>query len=109
MASIGMLDPYSDSSSSPGPMETGSRMSWNDIRLAVRKSHRVASALLGRMPNTFTFHSVDTVGGQMHRLYFLGVQSGQRDNTLLYIDINSEDDDVEHAEIKLLLESFQVK
>ena len=100
-----MLAPYCESSPLPGSMENSSKMSWTEIRQAVCKSHRVASSLLGRMPSTFTFRTVDTPSGQHHRLYFLGIQARHRDNTLLYVDISDESGD-EPAEIKPLLETL---
>jgi len=105
MASINMLAPYCESSPLPSSMEASSKMSWTEIRQAVCRSHRVASSLLGRMPSTFTFRTVATPDGQCHRLYFLGIQTGHRDNTLLYVDIRDNGGD-EPADIKPLLETF---
>lgn len=59
------------------------RKSWSEIRKAVRKSHRVASQMINLMPQHFCFCQV----GPVRRLYFLSIPAGNRENTLLYVDL----------------------
>ena len=88
-----------------------SKKSWSELRQEVRKTRRLASTLLNRVPNSFTFRSIRTSNGLEGgvRLYYLGVPVGTRENTLLYVDVpcsENLDGAVPELEWKLLLEGF---
>lgn len=87
MASVAIPDPLDMSSASPPPGPSGEKKPWSELRQAVKKSHRAASSILSCTPHSFTFHHKDLVNDRQSRLYFLGVPNGQRENTLLYVDL----------------------
>ena len=111
MASVVLADEhlYEDEMAQSLPPSHKANKSWSELRQAVRKTRRLASTLLNRVPNTFTFRSMSTPNGREVRLYYLGVPSGTRENTLLYVDVplnESPDGNVPQLEWKLLLEAF---
>ena len=108
MASIGIPDPVGENSDSFPPTLGCQKKSWEQLRQAVRKSRRLACLLLSRVPHSFTFQQIDTISGPRVRAYFLGVPSGSRENTLLYVDIDldSTTNNLEDLQWKLLLDSF---
>ncbi len=77
--------------------------------MAVRRTRKLAAALINRVPHTFTFRHIYTENGLQTRLYFLGVLPGTRENTLLFVDIPQAADpsNEEPLEWFPLLDSFQ--
>ncbi|KAI0215431.1 Dipeptidyl peptidase 9 [Lamellibrachia satsuma] len=111
MASVVQTDDhlYEDEMASALPMSHKTNKSWSELRQAVRKTRRLASTLLNRVPNTFTFRSISSSNGREVRLYYLGVPQGMRENTLLYVDVplnENLDGITPQLEWKLLLEAF---
>ncbi len=112
MASVDMPDPFEDVLTSPCPRDEGMAKTWDEIRLAVKKSHRQASSMLNRTPQTFTFRCVqNSAGVKQHRVYFLGSLGSQRDNSLMFVDVNfpeaMEDQEPPRLAVKPLLDSFR--
>ena len=87
MASEMPPDPFEELSGSPPPASTSQHKSWNQIRLAVKKTRRLATSAISRVPHSFTFRHIQTENGLETRLYFLGVPPGNRENTLLYVNV----------------------
>ena len=111
MASVVQTDDhlYEDEMASALPVSHKTNKSWSELRQAVRKTRRLASTLLNRVPNTFTFRSISSSNGREVRLYYLGVPQGMRENTLLYVDVplnENLDGIIPQLEWKLLLEAF---
>ena len=113
MASVVISDEhlYEEEMASSLTTSHKSKKSWSELRQEVRKTRRLASTLLNRVPNSFTFRSIRTANGQEGsvRLYYLGVPFGTRENTLLYVDVplsGNLDGAVPELEWKLLLEGF---
>ena len=93
MASEVTVEPFEETSSSPQFPVQSSKRSWQELLQAVKKSRRLQTSLLvNRVPHTFTFRHVQTETQLVTRMYFLGVPIGSRENTLLYVDLPSEDD-----------------
>ena len=65
------------------------KKSWQDLRMCVQKRRRLATSLMNRVPNNFTFHHMDTQFGNSTRLYFLGVEAGKKENALMYVNLPS--------------------
>ncbi len=63
--------------------------SWPELQQAVRRTRKLATAMMSRVPHSFRFRHVTTPpdGATQTRLYFLGVPEGARENTLLYVDV----------------------
>ena len=82
---------------------------WFELRQAIRKTRKLALSLANRVPHSFTFRHVNTANGVHTRIYFLGVlpHSGNRENTLLYVDV-PVDQHVESLEWQQLLVSLPV-
>lgn len=108
MASVGNPEPLEMTSGSPIPSSGKAKKSWSELRKAVRKSHRVASMVSGYTPHSFTFYRNPLASST--RLYFLGVPSGHRENTLFYIELPEHDDPLasegDILEWQQLLDSF---
>lgn len=101
---------------------SNSHSSWQNIRRSVRLSRKIQAQLANKIPHNFTFiplnnsyneeesHSA-TTANFASRLLFLGVLSGQRENTLLYVDVPSTHSPSlldKPVEWKQALGSFQV-
>ena len=82
--------PFEDLSGSPPPMAGSHQRTWSQLRQAVKKTRRLATSVLNRVPHSFTFRHVETDQGTQTRLYFLGVPQGNRENTILYVDLSPE-------------------
>ena len=107
MASEFTADPFEDLSASPPPLSNHRKKNWQELRQAVRKTRRLAASLINRIPHSFTFRHIETDYGPQTRLYFLGVPSGSRENTLLYVDLPQQCDVNDQLEWQHLLDSFQ--
>ncbi|KAL5019615.1 hypothetical protein ScPMuIL_002507 [Solemya velum] len=93
---------------SPSAVRGTGKKSWDELRQSVRDTNKLLSALANRVPSTFTFRTEQTDAGPITRLYFLGIPPKSRDNTLLYVDVPSEPQDmVPSLPWKHLLDSFQ--
>ncbi len=110
MASESTQDPFDlqHPSGSPPQPSASSQKSWRDLQLAVRNTRKLGTAMMCRMPHTFTFRHIETADGIQTRLYFLGVPQGSRENTLLYVDVPQQTDpETESLEWQPLLDAFQ--
>ncbi|CAK8694929.1 dipeptidyl peptidase 9-like [Clavelina lepadiformis] len=68
------------------------RSSWQDLRRSVRTSRKLHAQFANKIPHNFTFvprsnGEGESISGNESRVLFLGVLQGQRENTLLYIDV----------------------
>lgn len=106
MASELTADPFEDLSASPPPIPNQHKKNWQELRQSVRKTRRLAASLINRVPHSFVFRHVETDFGQQTRLYFLGVPSGSRENTLLFVDLPHDSEPDEQLEWRNLLDSF---
>ncbi|XP_077993060.1 dipeptidyl peptidase 9-like [Glandiceps talaboti] len=86
------------------------KKSWQELRAAVKETRRMQTSLANKVPLEFVFRNIDTENGPVERLYFLGVYSSGRENTLLYTDIQNANS-METGDGQLawhpMLESFQ--
>ena len=80
------MDPLRASPSPWQPAPPGGR-SWSELREAIKRTRRLAAAMLHRVPHTFTFRDASTAAGCRTRLYFLAVPTSGREHTLLYVDV----------------------
>ena len=83
-------DSFEDPSISPPPAPAQHKP-WLELRQAVWRTRKLATSLVNRVPHSFTFRHIETETGRRTRLYFLGVPSGNRENTLQFIDIPRSD------------------
>ena len=100
---------------------SNSHSSWQNIRRSVRSSRKIQAQLANKIPHNFTFISLNDINSESQnhvtnslgsRLLFLGVLSGQRENTLLYVDVPSIHSPTlldKPVEWKQALGSFQVQ
>ena len=110
MASESTQDPFDlqQPSGSPRMPSSSNHKSWEELRQAVRKTRKLATAMMSRLPHTFTFRHIETADGIRTRLYFLGVLPGSRENTLLYINVPQEKDLLDQPlEWHPLIDAFQ--
>merc|ERR1712004_413449 len=82
------------------------RKQWQELRQAVWRTRKLATSLVNRVPHSFTFRNIQTSVGIKTRLYFLGVPSGNRENTLQFIDI-PQLESFDRSSWEPLLDSFQ--
>nr|XP_006824516.1 PREDICTED: dipeptidyl peptidase 9 [Saccoglossus kowalevskii] len=85
------------------------KKSWTELRTAVRNTRRMQTSFANKVPSEFAFRTIQTENASFSRLYFLGVYSTGRENTLLYTDITDHgcmDTDVV-LPWQPMLESFQ--
>lgn len=93
------------------------KKSWTELKSLVNSTRRQQTSLANRVPSEFTFVQKEVGGRKATRLYFLGVPPGNRENTLLYTDLedaihgdgqDSEgNDELRSANWKPLLVSFR--
>ncbi|XP_078490764.1 dipeptidyl peptidase 9-like isoform X2 [Ciona intestinalis] len=88
-----------EESITPGSVDYKGKSAWQEIRHCVRSSRKIHSQFAQKVPHDFTFvlNNTDTDQNErtgtefsenkVSRLFFLGVLQGQRENTLLYVDI----------------------
>lgn len=77
------------------PKESKQRKkSWTELKNLVNSTRRQQTSLANRVPVEFTFVQKEVDGKKTTRLYFLGVPPGNRENTLLYTNL----DDVIHGD-----------
>ena len=110
MASESTQDPFDlhHPTGSPLASSASHHKSWEDLHLAVRKTRKLATAMMSRVPHTFTFRHVETADGTQTRLYFLGVLPGSRENVLLHTNVPQEKDlQDQPLEWLPLLDAFQ--
>jgi len=77
--------------------ESAKMPSWQEIRNSVRLSRKMHAKFANRIPHNFVFVPLETTCHSQHslldkkacgtRVLFLGVLPGQRENTLLYVDV----------------------
>lgn len=74
-----------------GEQETGFRVqrrSWEELRAVIQGSRRHSGLVLTKAPHDFQFvPRTDPAGPHSHRLYYLGMPYGSRENSLLYSEI----------------------
>nr|KAG5687789.1 hypothetical protein BaRGS_017267 [Batillaria attramentaria] len=69
---------------------------------------KLLTSLAGSVPTSFTFHSAaNPTSGKLSRLYFLGIPSKGRENTLLYADIIEDEHDKFVLPWKPLIDTLQ--
>lgn len=108
MASEVGMDSCDIVADSPSGVPSTGKKTWDELRQSVRDTRKLLSALACRVPSTFTFRTEQTETGTITRLYFLGIPPKSRENTLLYVDIpNEKQDVVSTLPWKHLLDSFQ--
>ena len=101
-------DPFPEVCAPPSITEVNSRKSWKELRQAVRETRKQQSTMINKVPHNFTFHTFKTDHGSQTRVYFLGVPTGSRENTLLYIDIiGDEQPFCDSYPWRPMLDSFQ--
>ncbi|PVD36403.1 hypothetical protein C0Q70_03386 [Pomacea canaliculata] len=93
MASEVLLDPYDIKSWSPLDSNGGGKKTWEELRKCVRDTMKLLTSLAGSVPSNFSFRTVTSSSGKLSRLYFLGIPSKGRENTLLYADILEDEHD----------------
>ena len=110
MASESTQDPF-DLQHPPGSPQMPSspnRKSWEELHQAVRKTRKLATAMMSRVPHTFTFRHIETADGIRTRLYFLGILPSSRENTLLYTNVPQAKDLLDQPlEWHPLMDAFQ--
>ncbi|KAK6184810.1 hypothetical protein SNE40_007192 [Patella caerulea] len=74
---------------SPSRSNNGGKKTWEELRRCVRESRKILTTLVSTIPSSFTFRNIETSTGHKTRIYFLGVPSKGRENTLLYVDVPS--------------------
>lgn len=74
-------------SGSSGQISSFCPQSWRLIHQNVVESRKLITMLASRVPGTFHFRTQTTPSGNKTRLYFLGMTSKGRENTLLYADL----------------------
>lgn len=108
MASEIMLDPYDIKSWSPLDSNGGGKKSWEELRKCVRDTMKLLTSLAGSVPSAFTFRTVaGAPSGKLSRLYFLGLPTKGRENTLLYADVGEDEHDKFVLPWKPLIDSMQ--
>ncbi|KAK7466608.1 hypothetical protein BaRGS_00037331 [Batillaria attramentaria] len=108
MASEVLLDPYDIKSWSPLDSTSGGKKTWEELRKSVRDTMKLLTSLAGSVPTSFTFHSAaNPTSGKLSRLYFLGIPSKGRENTLLYADIIEDEHDKFVLPWKPLIDTLQ--
>uniref|UniRef100_H2Z5L8 Dipeptidyl peptidase 9 n=1 Tax=Ciona savignyi TaxID=51511 RepID=H2Z5L8_CIOSA len=85
---------------------------WQEIRNCVRSSRKIHAQFAQKVPHDFIFvplHCENSTENKNVRLFFLGVPHGQRENTLLYVDIPNNTDNPPDSplEWKLVFDYFQ--
>lgn len=68
----------------PPPGADKGKKSWKDLRAVVQRARKMQMTFSNAVPHSFTFCCLQS----RIRLYFLGVHSGGRENTLLYADLD---------------------
>lgn len=74
-------------SSSSGQISSFCPQSWRMIHQNVVESRKLITMLASRVPGSFHFRTQTTPSGNKTRLYFLGMTSKGRENTLLFADL----------------------
>lgn len=73
----------------PGAESHNKKKSWLELRNLVSSTRRQQTSLANRVPVEFTFVQKVIDKKKATRLYFLGVPPGNRENTLLYTDLDN--------------------
>ncbi|XP_062605646.1 dipeptidyl peptidase 9-like [Saccostrea cucullata] len=63
--------------------------SWRSLHQNVIERRKLITMLASRVPGSFHFRTQTTPNGTKTRLYFLGMTTKGRENTLLYVDLPS--------------------
>ncbi|XP_045156026.1 dipeptidyl peptidase 9 isoform X3 [Echinops telfairi] len=72
----------------PGTCFQVQKHSWEGLRSIVHGSRKYSGLLVNKAPHDFRFvQKTDEAGPHSHRLYYLGMPYGSRENSLLYSEI----------------------
>ncbi|KAG8454462.1 hypothetical protein GDO86_000908 [Hymenochirus boettgeri] len=84
------------------------RHSWEGLREIIQGSRKYSGIMVNKAPHDYHFQPLkENSGTPSHRLYFLGMPYGTRENTLLYSEIPYQVRKETTLSWKQLLENFQ--
>ncbi|XP_037679898.1 dipeptidyl peptidase 9 isoform X3 [Choloepus didactylus] len=90
MASAGPAPDRGDvaDAEAPAPRFQVQKRSWEGLRSIIHGSRKYSGLIINKAPHDFQFvQKTDESGPHSHRLYYLGMPYGSRENSLLYSEI----------------------